>query len=73
MPRVPLFPLNLVLFPGQNLPLHIFEQRYKDMLQRCLQNQEPFGSEATAAARARFPRAMSSSSAGVPSSSRSSA
>jgi Lon protease-like protein len=43
MPRVPLFPLNLVLFPGQTLPLHIFEQRYKDMLQRCLQNQEPFG------------------------------
>jgi Lon protease-like protein len=43
MPRVPLFPLNIVLFPGQNLPLHIFEQRYKDMLQRCLQNQEPFG------------------------------
>jgi Lon protease-like protein len=43
MPRVPLFPLNLVLFPGQNLPLHIFEQRYKDMLARCLKNQEPFG------------------------------
>lgn len=43
MPRVPLFPLNLVLFPGQNLPLHIFEQRYKDMLHRCLENQEPFG------------------------------
>lgn len=43
MPRVPLFPLNLVLFPGQSLPLHIFEQRYKDMLQYCLENQEPFG------------------------------
>ncbi|HEX5139740.1 MAG TPA: LON peptidase substrate-binding domain-containing protein [Dehalococcoidia bacterium] len=43
MPRVPLFPLNLVLFPGQNLPLHIFEDRYKEMLQRCLKNQEPFG------------------------------
>ncbi len=43
MPRVPLFPLNLVLFPGQNLPLHIFEQRYKDMLAHCLENQEPFG------------------------------
>lgn len=43
MPRVPLFPLNLVLFPGQSLPLHIFEQRYKDMLQYCLENQAPFG------------------------------
>ena len=43
MPRVPLFPLNLVLFPGQNLPLHIFEERYKEMLQRCLKNNEPFG------------------------------
>ena len=43
MPRVPLFPLNIVLFPGQNLPLHIFEARYKEMLQFCLQNQQPFG------------------------------
>jgi len=41
--RVPLFPLNLVLFPGQTLPLHIFEERYKQMLQRCLQEQSPFG------------------------------
>jgi Lon protease-like protein len=43
MTRVPLFPLNLVLFPGQTLRLHIFEDRYKEMLQRCLRNQEPFG------------------------------
>lgn len=43
MTRVPLFPLNLVLFPGQNLPLHIFEDRYKEMLHRCLDKQEPFG------------------------------
>jgi Lon protease-like protein len=43
MTRVPLFPLNLVLFPGQTVPLHIFEERYKEMLQRCLRNQEPFG------------------------------
>lgn len=43
MTRVPLFPLNLVLFPGQTLRLHIFEDRYKEMLQRCLKNQEPFG------------------------------
>lgn len=41
--RVPLFPLNLVLFPGQTLPLHIFEERYKAMLQRCLKERIPFG------------------------------
>ena len=41
--RIPLFPLNIVLFPGQNLPLHIFELRYKAMLNRCLREQIPFG------------------------------
>jgi Lon protease-like protein len=41
--RVPLFPLNIVLFPGQTLPLHIFEPRYKAMLSRCLREQIPFG------------------------------
>lgn len=41
--RRPLFPLNLVLFPGQTLPLHIFEERYKQMLQRCLRERIPFG------------------------------
>src|SRR5205085_11969387 len=41
--KVPLFPLNLVLFPGQSLPLHIFEERYKTMLKKCLDEQIPFG------------------------------
>ena len=41
--RVPLFPLSLVLFPGQTLPLHIVEERYKQMLQRCLRDRIPFG------------------------------
>jgi Lon protease-like protein len=41
--RVPIFPLDLVLFPGQSLPLHIFEERYKAMLQRCLRENLPFG------------------------------
>lgn len=41
--RIPLFPLNLVLFPGQTLPLHIFEERYKEMLKRCLRENLPFG------------------------------
>jgi Lon protease-like protein len=34
---IPLFPLELVLFPGQRLPLHIFEERYKTMVQECLE------------------------------------
>jgi Lon protease-like protein len=41
--RLPLFPLTLVLFPGQTVPLHIFEERYKAMLRRCLDEQIPFG------------------------------
>ncbi len=43
MARYPIFPLNIVLFPGQSLPLHIFEERYKAMLQRCLRERIPFG------------------------------
>ncbi len=41
--ELPLFPLNVVLFPNQNLPLHIFEPRYRIMIQRCIDNKEPFG------------------------------
>jgi Lon protease-like protein len=41
--RIPLFPLNTVLFPGMLLPLHIFEERYKMMIQRCLDDKLPFG------------------------------
>ncbi len=40
---LPLFPLELVLFPGQTLPLHIFEDRYKEMIGECLENQTEFG------------------------------
>lgn len=40
---VPLFPLPLVLFPGQVLPLHIFEERYKLMITRCLEGDATFG------------------------------
>ena len=43
MARLPLFPLNSVLFPGAALPLHIFEERYKLMIGRCLQSGSPFG------------------------------
>lgn len=38
-----LFPLHTVLFPGGTLPLHIFEERYKTMIGRCLAHKEPFG------------------------------
>ncbi len=41
--EIPLFPLNTVLFPGMPINLHIFEPRYKLMIEQCLQNDEPFG------------------------------
>ena len=41
--ELPLFPLNLVLFPGMRLPLHIFEERYKAMIGDCIDRDAPFG------------------------------
>ena len=41
--QLPLFPLNVVLFPDALLPLHIFEERYKLMVQRCLDADSQFG------------------------------
>jgi Lon protease-like protein len=41
--RIPLFPLNTVLFPGSVLPLKIFEQRYLDMAAACMKGNTPFG------------------------------
>jgi Lon protease-like protein len=41
--RVPIFPLNAVLFPGGLLPLRVFEARYMDMTRECLKRDEPFG------------------------------
>ena len=43
MERLPLFPLNTVLFPHAALPLHIFEERYKLMIGRCIEAKAPFG------------------------------
>jgi Lon protease-like protein len=40
---IPLFPLDVVLFPGAPLPLHIFEPRYKEMIGECLAQHQPFG------------------------------
>jgi len=41
--RIPLFPLNVVLFPGMVLPLHIFEPRYQAMIHLCLEGDRTFG------------------------------
>ncbi len=41
--ELPLFPLNTVLFPGQVLPLHVFEDRYRLMIRQCLAEDTPFG------------------------------
>jgi Lon protease-like protein len=40
---LPLLPLNAVLFPKMPLQLHIFEQRYRLMVQECLENDQIFG------------------------------
>ncbi len=40
---LPLFPLNVVLFPGAELPLHIFEPRYRLMVNECHEQNLPFG------------------------------
>ncbi|MEM1043634.1 MAG: LON peptidase substrate-binding domain-containing protein [Bacteroidota bacterium] len=40
---LPLFPLGVVLYPGEPMPLHIFEDRYQAMVRHCLETEEPFG------------------------------
>ncbi|HVO59717.1 MAG TPA: LON peptidase substrate-binding domain-containing protein [Terriglobales bacterium] len=40
---LPLFPLDVVLFPGTPLPLHIFEPRYKELVSECLEDKTRFG------------------------------
>ncbi len=41
--RIPLFPLDVVLLPGADLPLCIFEPRYRQMVRRCLDDKSEFG------------------------------
>ncbi|MDO8213050.1 LON peptidase substrate-binding domain-containing protein [Conexibacter sp. CPCC 206217] len=43
MREFPLFPLGIVALPGEIVPLHIFEQRYKMMIERCLTRGSEFG------------------------------
>lgn len=40
---IPIFPLALVVYPGENLNLHIFEPRYKQLINECTQSNKPFG------------------------------
>lgn len=40
---IPIFPLGLVVYPGENLNLHIFEPRYKQLINECYSDAKPFG------------------------------
>ncbi|MEX0821347.1 MAG: LON peptidase substrate-binding domain-containing protein [Rhodothermales bacterium] len=43
MESLPLFPLGVVLYPNEQMPLHIFEPRYQDLVAFCLEYDQPFG------------------------------
>ena len=40
---IPIFPLGIVVYPGENLNLHIFEPRYKQLINECYTSKKPFG------------------------------
>jgi hypothetical protein len=40
---IPLFPLDIVVYPGEQLNLHIFEPRYKQLISECFEGKKPFG------------------------------
>lgn len=40
---IPIFPLGVVVYPGESLNLHIFEPRYKQLIKECKDNDKPFG------------------------------
>lgn len=40
---IPMFPLNMVVLPGETIKLHIFEERYKQLINDCLLNEAHFG------------------------------
>jgi Lon protease-like protein len=43
VPEIGLFPLGIVLLPGERVPLHIFEPRYKELIGECIDSGSPFG------------------------------
>lgn len=40
---IPIFPLSIVVYPGEQLNLHIFEPRYKQLINECYSEEKPFG------------------------------
>lgn len=40
---IPIFPLELVVYPGEHVNLHIFEDRYKELINECAESKRPFG------------------------------
>jgi Lon protease-like protein len=38
-----LFPLPIVLVPTERIPLHIFEPRYRELIEECVENESDFG------------------------------
>ncbi len=40
---IPIFPLSIVVYPGEQLNLHIFEPRYKQLIKECAEGNKPFG------------------------------
>ncbi len=40
---IPVFPLDIVVYPGEALNLHIFEDRYKELVKECMADSKPFG------------------------------
>ena len=40
---IPIFPLSIVVYPGEDLNLHIFEPRYKQLIAECIASKKPFG------------------------------
>lgn len=40
---IPIFPLSIVVYPGEQLNLHIFEPRYKQLISECFESKKPFG------------------------------
>src|SRR5207245_2681338 len=43
MPELGLFPLGIVLLPSERVPLHVFEERYKELIGECVAPEQEFG------------------------------